>query len=396
MTITEIQESIPGMLIRGGTSKGLFVRPEVLPDDPDRRDAMILEMYGSPDPLQVDGIGGSHSHTSKIMLVSPSDDPEIDLSYTFGQVAVNQPVVDYSGNCGNLTSAIGGFGILSGMVSASGSSETLRLYNTNTDTVVEQTIPLVSGEPAIRGEYEIDGVPGSGAKIDSRFLSPAGGVSGSLFPTGHKQETITVDDTTFTVSIVDVANPCVFVSAEDLELHGDELPDKIKGQSSLLSTLEQIRSEACARIGLVDDPGNATSESPGVPYVTMVSEPRTYESSLGETVTADSIDITARLMSNQQPHHAIAMTGAMCLAATVRLPGTVPNEHARPGEGSVTIGHPKGKIQVGVDVDTASEPPTVESVTVGRTMRLLMTGEVYYRGAGQKSADDTEAIATKQ
>lgn len=396
MTITEIQESVPGMLIRGGTSKGFFVHREVLPDDPERRDAMILEMFGSPDPLQVDGIGGSHSHTSKIMLVSPSDDADIDLEYTFGQVAVNQPVVDYSGNCGNLTSAIGGYGILAGMVSASGSSETVRLYNTNTDTVVEQTIPLVSGEPAIRGEYEIDGVPGSGARIDSRFLSPGGGVSGSLFPTGQERETITVDDTTFTVSIVDVANPCVFVYASDLGVRGDELPEEIKGRPSLLATLEEIRSVACARIGLVDDPANATTESPGVPYVTVVSEPRAYESSLGETVQADSFDITARLMSNQQPHHAIAMTGAMCLAATVRLPGTVPNEYARTGSGSVTIGHPKGRIQVGVDVDTASDPPAVNSVTVGRTMRLLMTGEVYYRGTDQQSAEEREPVATKQ
>lgn len=396
MPITEIQESIPGMLIRGGTSKGLFVQRDVLPDDPDRRDAMILEMFGSPDPLQVDGIGGSYSHTSKIMLVSPSDDPDIDLAYTFGQVAVNQPVVDYSGNCGNLTSAIGGYGILSGMVSASGSSETLRLYNTNTDTVVEQTIPIVSGEPAIRGEYEIDGVPRSGARIDSRFLSPAGGASGALFPTGNERETITVANTTYTVSIVDVANPCVFVYSGDLGLDGVELPDEIKNRPSLLSTLEEIRSEACARIGLVTDPADATSESPGVPYVTVVSEPQTYESSLEETVRADSIDVTARLMSNQHPHHAIAMTGAMCLASAVRLPGTVPNEYATAGSGSVSIGHPKGQIQVGVDVDTTNDPPSVSSVTVGRTMRLLMTGDVYYRGAAQQSTEEKEPVTTKQ
>lgn len=394
MMVTEIQESVPGMLIRGGTSKGLFVREEVLPVDREQRDEMILEMFGSPDPLQVDGIGGSHSHTSKIMLVSPSDTPDIDLDYTFGQVAVNQPVVDYSGNCGNLTSAIGGFGILSGMVDASGSSETLRLYNTNTDTVVEQTIPLSAGEPAIRGDYEIDGVPRPGARIDSRFLSPDGGVSGSLFPTGNAREVITTGPGKFTVSIVDVANPCVFVYAGDLGLTGDELPSEVLNRSALLETLEEIRSIACARIGLVDDPQDATSKSPGVPYVTVISEPLSYETSIEGDVTADSIDITARLMSNQRPHHAIAMTGAICLAATVRLPGTIPHEYASDGEGAVTIGHPKGRISVGVDIDDSSESLAVSSVTVGRTMRLLVTGDVYYRGVEPTPSEEKEATAT--
>lgn len=394
MTVTEIQESIPGMLIRGGTSKGLFVREEVLPMDREQRDETILEMFGSPDPLQVDGIGGSHSHTSKIMLVSPSDTPDIDLDYTFGQVAVNQPVVDYSGNCGNLTSAIGGFGILSGMVDAAGSSETLRLYNTNTDTVVEQTIPLSAGEPAIRGDYEIDGVPRPGARIDSRFLSPDGGVSGSLFPTGNAREVISTGPGKFTVSIVDVANPCVFVYAGDLGLTGDELPSEFLNQSALLETLEEIRSVACARIGLVDDPEDATSRSPGVPYVTVISGPLSYETSIEGDVSADSIDITARLMSNQRPHHAIAMTGAMCLAATVRLPGTIPHEYASDGEGAVTIGHPKGTISVGVDIDNSSESLSVSSVTVGRTMRLLMTGDVYYRSAEPTSSEEKGAAAT--
>lgn len=387
------QGRIEGWLLRGGTSKGLFVRSGALPST--HRDELILELFGSPDPLQVDGVGGSHSHTSKLMVVGPSDASGIDVEYTFGQVGIEKPVVDWGGNCGNLTSAIGVFAMLEGLVPATAPETELRLYNTNTDTVVEQTIPVDGGEPAVYGDFSIDGVPGTGARIDSRFRDPAGGVTGALFPTGQVTEPIVVGGDECMVSIVDVANPNVFVRANDLGLTGTELPADMAAQPAVLERLEQIRAIACERIGLVEEASRASEESPGVPFVAVVADPASYDCSIGRRVTASEIDVTARMISNGQPHHAYAMTGAICLAAATRLPGTVPAGCIRGGNGAVSIGHPKGTMTVGVETVEDEGEPVVESVTVARTARPLMRGSVYYRYVGDLATFQSLADASK-
>jgi len=375
---TNLQGHIEGSLIRGGTSKGLFVHEHVLPPPGTVRDELVLELFGSPDPLQVDGIGGSHSHTSKLMIVAPSDRPGVDVDYTFGQVGVETAVIDWSGNCGNLTSAIGVFAIREGMVETDTPETAVTLYNTNTDTRVEQTIPMEAGEPAIQGDYTVDGVPGTGARIDSKFLDPAGGVTGELFPTGQSIDVLEVDDEPIEVSMIDVANPNVFVRASDLGLSGIELPEALASNQALVQRVERIRAHGCVAMGLVDDPATATEERPGIPQIALVSTPQAYETSVGGTVEADSTDITARIFTTGTPHHAYAMTGAMCLGAAARLPGTIPNECAENGD-TVTIGHPKGRITVGVEV----EDSRVSSVTVARTARPLMDGRVYFRPIGK-------------
>lgn len=374
---TQLQGHIKGTLIRGGTSKGFFVHEHVLPPPGSVRDELVLELFGSPDPLQVDGIGGSHSHTSKLMIVSPSDRPGVDVDYTFGQVGVDKPVIDWSGNCGNLTSAIGVFAIREGLVDGAPHETDLTLYNTNTDTRIEQSIPMESGEPAIRGEYSVDGVPGTGARIDSTFLDPAGGVTGELFPTGQPINDLDVDGESIEVSLVDVANPNVFVRASDLGLSGTELPEVLGSDRGLVEHVERIRAHGCVAMGLVDDVETATAEWPGIPQIALVSEPQAYETSVGGAVDPGTIDITARIFTTGTPHHAYAMTGAMCLGAAARLPGTIPNECARNGD-EVTIGHPKGRITVGVDIADNG----VSSVTVARTARPLMDGRVYFRPDG--------------
>jgi len=371
-----LQGKVAGRLIRGGTSKGFFVRGSALPDiDDDLLDSLILELFGSPDPLQVDGMGGSHSHTSKIMIVAPSTHDEIDIEYTFGQVGVEKPVVDWSGNCGNLTSAIGVFGIEEGIIEPEDSPVVATLYNTNTDTTIEQTIPVVENKPNPYGDYEIDGVPGSGRRIDSKFLNPDGGVLGSLFPTGNASDTITVDGESFDVSVADVANPCVFVHAEDLDVQGDELPESISESPELLERLELIRGAVCEQLDLVGDKTDARTEQPTVPFIAFVSSPQDYKCSVNKSISAEDIDITARIMTSQSPHHAYAMTGAMCLAATSKLDGTIPNEALQSDDGEVRIGHPKGRIPVEVDVDDS----TIHSVTVSRTAREIMRGTAFYR-----------------
>lgn len=378
---TPLQGRVSGTLIRGGTSKGLFVRPDRLPDvDEALLDTLVLELFGSPDPLQIDGIGGSHSHTSKLMIVEGSERDGIDLEYTFGQVGVDEAVVDWSGNCGNLTSAVGMFGAREGMVGTTEPDTELTLYNTNTDTIVEQNLPVVDGQPAIYGDYEIDGVPGSGARIDSTFLDPGGGVLDAELPTGNAIDTVTVDGTEYDVSLVDVTNPCVFVRAGDFDLDGTERPDDISATPGLLDRLELVRGAVCERLGLVADRTDARTEHATVPFIAALAPPRSYETTDGATVNAADIDITARIVTTQTPHHAYAVTGAQCLAGASRIRETIPNEYVSGGaDERVTIGHPKGTITVGVRFSTGMDGPTVDATTVGRTARPILDAECYYR-----------------
>ncbi|WP_318567021.1 2-methylaconitate cis-trans isomerase PrpF family protein [Salinigranum marinum] len=379
---SEQQGRVDGLLMRGGTSKGLFVRKSDLPIGPDHEsfEDFLLELYGSPDPLQVDGIGGSHSHTSKIMMVSTSDRDDADVEYTFGGVGVENPVIEWGGNCGNLTAAVGGFAILENLVEATDPVTTVRLYNTNADALIEQEVPVADGEPAVYGDYSIDGVPGTGARVDSHFLDPAGGVLDSLLPTGNAVDRITVDGEALDVSIVDVTNVVAFVRASDIGLTGTELPAELESDPEIMDRLERIRGEVCVELGLVDEPGEALYDYPIFPHIAFVSEPQSYDCSIDKRVDASEIDITARVISMQSPHHAYAMTSGLCLGATARLPGTIPNEVVRnPDEEWTTLGHPKGTMSVGAAVTGEADDPTVERVSIGRTCRPIMWGSVYYR-----------------
>ncbi len=383
MTEPTAQGSIEGTLLRGGTSRGLYVTPDQLPAAGDRRDDLLIELFGTPDPLQIDGIGGGNSHTSKVMIVSDSERPDADVDYTFGQVGIDTEVVDWSGNCGNLTSGVGPYAILSGLIDATEPSAEVCLYNTNTGTYVDQVIPIVDGGPAVRGDYRVDGIPGTGARVDSYFRDPGGSVTGRLLPTGRRTESLRVDGDEYTVSIVDAANPNVFVRARDLGLDGTELPAELD-DPDLLSRIELLRGAACERLRLVDDRRDAADERAAVPQIAVVSEPQSYERVSGERVDADGIDITARIVTTQTPHHSYATTGAMCLAAATRIDGTLPAAFTRDASPEddpvdVTIGHPKGTITIGVETATRDGAPAIERVRVGRTARRLVEGEMYYR-----------------
>lgn len=382
---SELQGHIDGLLMRGGTSKGLFVRKEDLPVQPDHElfETFLLELYGSPDPLQVDGIGGSHSHTSKIMMVSPTDRDDADIEYTFGGVGVKNPVIEWGGNCGNLTAAVGAFAIREGLVDVTHPTTTVTLYNTNADGRIEQDVPVTeSGVPQIYGDYHIDGVPGTGARVDSHFLDPAGGVLDSALPTGNAVDTIEVDGEPLDVSLVDVTNVIAYVRAEDIGMTGTELPEEMRNTEGLLDRFERIRGAACAELGLVDDPADAETEYPIFPHLAIVSEPQSYDCTVDRHVDAADIDITARVISMQDPHHAYAMTSGLCLGATARIPGTIANEFVRnPDEEWTTIGHPKGTMSVGATLrDTGADGDVdVERVSIGRTVRPIMIGSAYYR-----------------
>lgn len=370
---------IPAVLMRGGTSKGLFVRDSDLPPPGEERDAAILALMGSPDPAQINGLGGATSSTSKLISVSRGSEPGVDLDYLFAQVAVDRAFVDYGGNCGNLTAAVGPFAIEEGIVEPRGATTVLTLFNRNTGKKVRTHVPVRDGRPLEEGDFAIAGVPGTGARIINEFLDPGGSVLGSVLPTGRAVDKVQPDvGPPVEVSLVDVAGPMAFIRAIDVGIGMDHHPSTTHVDENLMRLLEAIRGACAHAVHLVDDPAEATLRSPALPRLALLSPPHSYVTTTGRRVEEAAVDVVASMLSMQKMHHAFAGTGLMCLAAAARLPGTIANEICRPTAGdSVRIGHPKGVAEVGV-VLGAGAVPTVEAVVVARTARRLMAGEAYY------------------
>jgi 2-methylaconitate cis-trans-isomerase PrpF len=368
--------AIPCRLYRGGTSRGLFFHDLDLPFPRDVRERILLRAFGSPDPRQIDGVGGGSAQTSKAMIVGPADEGEdADVAMLFAEVSVNRPVVDWGGNCGNMSTAVGVFAVETGLVAPREPETLVRIVSRNTGLRVRARIPVRDGVLRAEGEYQIPGVPGTAARIDLEWLDPGGSAGKGVLPTGKPRDEVTLaDGTSIEVSIVDAANPVVFCEASSVGLTGKELPAEIEARPEVAAKLEWIRSVAAERIGIAPRE-LASKRSPGLPKVAVVARPARYRTSRGTDEPVESHDLLARMMAMGTAHRSFSVTTAISTAAAASLPGTIVPRPA--ADGRVRLGHPYGVMDVGIEMDSSSSPRRILSATVGRTARLLMSGFVH-------------------
>lgn len=370
---------IPCSIIRGGTSKGVYLRTKDLPEDPVLRDKVILNIYGSPDIRQINGLGGADPLTSKAALIAPSKRDDADVDYTFGYVGIKDTVIDYEGNCGNISSGVGLFAISQGLVPVTEPITYVRIYNTNTKKVIVAAIPVEDGEVICEGDYAIDGVPGTGAKIVLNFLKCGGAKTGKLLPTGNVVDEITLKDgKKVRVSLVDAANPSVFVKAEDVGFTGKELPQDTQSRPEILEIMEDIRTTAAVMMGLADSKDRC---GPAVPKVAFVAASQDYATSNGTIVKGESVDLLARTKAMAVLHKAYAVTGGICVATAALIEGTVVSEivsKKAKESGNVRVGHPSGVLEFVISLEKLSDGQlNLVQAGVSRTAKPIMDGHVY-------------------
>jgi 2-methylaconitate cis-trans-isomerase PrpF len=369
--------------MRGGTSKALVFRVEDLPADRAEWDAIFLAAMGSPDEngRQLDGMGGGLSSLSKVCVVGAPSRDDADVDYTFVQVNVREATVDYGGNCGNMSSAIGPFAIEEGLVEAPRDGEAaVRIHNTNTGKIILARFPVENGGLAPDGDFALDGVAGTAAPIKLEFLAPGGAKTGVLLPTGSPIDQLEVEGLgVVAASCVDAANPCVFVAAESVGKTGTELPDDLERDAAFLQNMEAIRRAASVRMGLTTDHA-AAAKLASIPKVAMVCRPRESVTLSGRTLGKPDSDIGIRMISVGQPHRAVPVTGAICLAVAARVPGSIPHQLCAAETGPLRIGHASGTTVVDAEVAPSEDgQPQAVYGAVFRSARRLFEGSVLAR-----------------
>ena len=376
------QATIRCIILRGGTSKGLFFHEADLPAPGLRRDKLLQRLMGSPDVLQIDGLGGSRPITSKVAIIRKSDRPDADVDYTFAQVEIEREGVFHHGNCGNISAGVGPFAIDEGLVDAKDSVTSVRIYNTNTDKVIVAEVPVRHGRALVEGDFAIPGVPGTGAEILLNYAQTVGARTGEMLPTGRPLDRIMLEDgRTIDASLIDVANPCVWVHASDFGLTGSELIDAINGDARLVDAVREVRGKAAVLFGLCRDWRRVDDESSALPMVGVVASPADYGTVSGTRAAAADMDLRVRLMFMNRLHESIAGTGSMCLAAASRIPGSVVAGVVRDRSDDVLrIGHPSGIMPVRVRITSGPGPSGVAFQVLGfsRTARRLMDCNAYY------------------
>ncbi|QCI11663.1 2-methylaconitate cis-trans isomerase PrpF [Pseudomonas putida] len=388
------QIKIPATYIRGGTSKGVFFRLQDLPERAQvpgpARDALLLRVIGSPDPYgkQIDGMGGATSSTSKTVILAKSTRPEHDVDYLFGQVAIDKAFVDWSGNCGNLSAAVGSFAISGGLVDPArvprNGMATVRIWQANIGKTIIAHVPITDGDVQETGDFELDGVTFPAAEVQLEFLDPAAdedGGGGAMFPTGNLVDDLELPGIgTFKATLINAGIPTIFVNAADIGYTGTELQDAINGDAQALQRFEIIRAHGAVRMGLIEHVDQAAGRQ-HTPKVAFVAPPSAYTASSGKAVEADDIDLVVRALSMGKLHHAMMGTAAVAIGTAAAIPGTLVNLAAGGGARSaVRFGHPSGTLRVGAEARQVNGEWTVTKAIMSRSARVLMEGWVRVPG----------------
>ena len=388
------QIKIAATYMRGGTSKGVFFRLQDLPNAAQvpgpARDALLLRVIGSPDPYakQIDGMGGATSSTSKTVILSKSSQANHDVDYLFGQVAIDRPFVDWSGNCGNLTAAVGAFAISNGLIDSTriplNGICTVRIWQANISKTIIAHVPITNGEVQETGDFELDGVTFPAAEVQIEFINPAdddGEGGSSMFPTGNVVDVLEVPGIgSFNATMINAGIPTIFINAEDLGYTGTELQDDINSDNAALAKFETIRAYGALRMGLINHIDEAAARQ-HTPKVAFVAKPQTYVSSSGKTVNVSDIDLLVRALSMGKLHHAMMGTAAVAIGTAAAIPGTLVNLAAGIGRtnektDAVRFGHPSGTLRVGAEASMVDGEWTVVKAIMSRSARVLMDGFV--------------------
>ncbi len=384
------QLRIPATYMRGGTSKGVFFRlqdlPEVAQQPGPARDALLLRVIGSPDPYakQIDGMGGATSSTSKTVILAKSSKQDHDVDYLFGQVAIDKAFVDWSGNCGNLSAAVGAFAISSGLVDAAqinaNGITTVRIWQANIGKTIIAHVPMTNGQVQESGDFELDGVTFPAAEVQLEFLDPAAdddGSGGSMFPTGNVVDTLEVPGIgSFAATMINAGIPTIFVNAVDIGYTGTELQDAINGDAKALAMFEAIRAYGAVKMGLIADIAEASTRQ-HTPKIAFVAKPLDYQASSGKSVAATDIDLLVRALSMGKLHHAMMGTAAVAIGTAAAIPGTLVNLAAGGvARDAVRFGHPSGTLRVGAKAEQIDGDWIVTKAIMSRSARVLMDGNV--------------------
>lgn len=380
------QIKIPATYMRGGTSKGVFFRLADLPEAAQQpgavRDAMLLRVIGSPDPYgkHTDGMGGATSSTSKTVILSSSSKPDHDVDYLFGQVAIDKAFIDWSGNCGNLTSAVGSFAVSSGLIDRSRVPENgtavVRIWQANIQKTIIAHVPISNGEVQETGDFELDGVTFPAAEVPIEFLDPADG-EGAMFPTGNLIDDLAVPNVgTFKATMINAGIPTIFVNAADIGYLGTELQGAINENAKALAFFEKLRAYGALQMGLISDLSEAEARQ-HTPKIAFVAPPASYVSSSGKNINAADIDLNVRALSMGKLHHAMMGTAAVAIGTAAAVPGTLVNLAAGGGDRTaVTFGHPSGTLRVGAEAKQVAGDWVVTKAIMSRSARVLMEGWV--------------------
>lgn len=384
------QIRVPATYMRGGTSKGVFFRLQDLPDEAqvpgEPRDKFLLRVIGSPDPYQkqIDGMGGATSSTSKTVILAAPTQPDHDVDYLFGQVSIDKPFVDWSGNCGNLTAAVGAFAINGGFVAKDRIPQngicTVRIWQANIRKTIVAQVPITDGEVQETGDFELDGVTFPAAEVQVEFMDPADG-EGSMFPTGNLVDDLEVPGVgTLKATMINAGIPTIFVNAEDIGYKGTELQEDINSDADALAKFESIRAHGAVRMGLIKSTEEAANRQ-HTPKVAFVARPSDYLSSSGKSIGVGDVDVLVRALSMGKLHHAMMGTAAVAIATASAVPGTLVNQAAGGGNRTqVTFGHPSGTLRVGAEAQELDGEWTATKAIMSRSARILMEGWVRVPG----------------